>query len=97
MLVTVCEYEQNPSRSVGGVAHTRFQDVRTDEWTDVPTMHSVSYFAGTDAFMSLHKPIITLFLPTQKNFYEFTISFHAIYKPISSKCWLGRTYGEVQI
>ena len=31
-----------------------------DEWMDVPTLHIVSYFAGTDAFMSLHKPIITL-------------------------------------
>jgi len=30
--------------------------------TDVPTLHSMSYFADTDAFMSLHKPIITLFL-----------------------------------
>ena len=29
MLVTVCGYEQNPSRSVGGVAHTRLY-VRTD-------------------------------------------------------------------
>jgi len=27
-LVTVCEYEQNPSRNVGEVAHTRFQDIR---------------------------------------------------------------------
>jgi len=33
-----------------------------DEWMDVPTLHIVSYFAGTDAFMSLHKPIITLTL-----------------------------------
>jgi len=30
--------------------------------TDVPTLHSMSYFADTDGFMSLHKPIITLFL-----------------------------------
>ena len=30
MLVTVYEYEQNPSRGVGGVAHTRFRVVRTD-------------------------------------------------------------------
>ena len=30
MLVTVCEYEQNPSRSVGGVAHTRVWVVSTD-------------------------------------------------------------------
>ena len=29
MLVTVYGYEQNPSRGVGGVAHTRFRDVRT--------------------------------------------------------------------
>jgi len=28
---------------------------RTDGRTDVPTLHIVSYFAGTDAFMSLHK------------------------------------------
>jgi len=28
-----------------------------DEWMDVLTLHIVSYFAGTDAFMSLHKPI----------------------------------------
>ena len=34
--------------------------------TDVPTLHIVSYFAGTDAFMSLHKLIITLFI-TPKN------------------------------
>ena len=32
MLVTVCEYVQNPSRSVG-LAHTRFWDVRTDVQT----------------------------------------------------------------
>ena len=63
----------------------------TDERTDVPTLHIVSYFAGTDAFMSLHKPIITLFLTPKKTFYEFTNSFHAKYKPINSKCWLGRT------
>ena len=30
MLVTVCGYEQNPSRGVGGVAHTGFRVVRTD-------------------------------------------------------------------
>ena len=59
--------------------------------TDVPTLHIVSYFAGTDAFMSLHKPIITLFLTLKYPFYEFTNSFHSKYKPISSKCWLGRT------
>ena len=29
MLLTVQEYEHNPSRGVGGVAHTRFRDVRT--------------------------------------------------------------------
>ena len=28
-------YEQNPSRDVGGVAHTRFQDVHTDGRTYV--------------------------------------------------------------
>mgnify|MGYP006890725656 FL=1 len=28
MLVTVCEYEQNPSRGVGRVAHKIFRDVR---------------------------------------------------------------------
>jgi len=40
-----------------------------DRRTDVPTLHIVSYFlyivsyfAGTDVFMSLHKPIITLSL-----------------------------------
>ena len=40
--------------------------------------------------MSLHKPslIITLFLTPKKTFYEFTNSFHAKYKPLSSKCWL---------
>jgi len=40
--------------------------------------------------MSLHKPslIITLFLTSKKTFYEFTNSFHAKYKPLSSKCWL---------
>ena len=40
----------------------------TDEWTDMPTLHIVSYFAGTDAFMSLHKSIITLFLTPKKTF-----------------------------
>ena len=30
MLVTVCGYEQNPSRGLGGVAHTRFRVIRTD-------------------------------------------------------------------
>ena len=29
MFVTVCGYEQNPSKGVGGVALTRFRDVRT--------------------------------------------------------------------
>ena len=29
MLVTVYEYEQNPSRGVGGVVHTRFRVVST--------------------------------------------------------------------
>ena len=41
-----------------------------DEWMDgwmdgqmnMPTLHIVSYFAGTDSFMRLNKPIITLFL-----------------------------------
>jgi len=33
MLVTVCGYEQNPSRGVGGVAHTRIWVVRTDRRT----------------------------------------------------------------
>jgi len=28
------ENEQNPSRSVGGVAHTKFRDVRTDVRTE---------------------------------------------------------------
>ena len=61
---------------------------------DVPTLHIVSYFAGTDVFMSLHKPIKNLFLTPKKTFYEFTNSFHAKYKPIISKCWLGgRTDG----
>ena len=35
MLVTVYEYEQNISRDVGRVAHTRFWVVRSYEWTDV--------------------------------------------------------------
>ena len=48
-----------------------------DEWMDVPTLHIVSYFAGTDAFMSLHKPLITLFQTPKSPFYEFTNSFHA--------------------
>ena len=34
MFVTVYGYEQNPSRSVGGVAHTRFREVRTDIHTE---------------------------------------------------------------
>ena len=29
----------------------------TDRGTDVPTLHIVSYLAGTDAFMSLQNPI----------------------------------------
>ena len=29
---------------------------------DVPSLHIVSYFDGTDVFMSLHKPISTLTL-----------------------------------
>ena len=29
MLVTVYGYKQNPPRGVGGVAHTRFRDIRT--------------------------------------------------------------------
>ena len=62
-----------------------------DRWTDVPTLHIVSYFAGRDTFMSLHKLIITLFLSPKKTFYEFFNSFYAIYKPISSKCGLGWT------
>ena len=46
---------------------------------DVPTLHIVSYFPVTVAFKSLHKPN----------------SFHAKYKSISSKCWLGRTEGRM--
>ena len=61
---------------------------------NVPTLHIVSYFAGTDAFMSLHKSIITLFLTPKKTFYEFTNNFHAKYKPIRSKCWLEWTDGK---
>ena len=34
MLATVYELEQNPSRGVGGVAHTRFQVVRKYGWTE---------------------------------------------------------------
>ena len=60
----------------------------------MPTLRIVSYLVGTDAFMSLHKPIITLFLTPKISFYEFTNSFHAKYKPISFKCWPGRTYGQ---
>jgi len=37
MLVTVYGYEQNPSRSVGGVANTRVRVVHTDRRTDVRT------------------------------------------------------------
>ena len=64
-----------------------------DRQMDVTTLHIVSYFADTDVFMNLHKPIITLFLTPKKLFYEFTNSFHAKYKPISSKCCLRRTAG----
>jgi len=34
MLVTVYGYEQNPSRGVGGVAHTSFRVVHTDRRAD---------------------------------------------------------------
>ena len=51
--------------------------------TEMLTLHIVSSFAGTDALMSLHKPIITIFLTHKKRFYEFTNSFQAKYKPIS--------------
>jgi len=44
--------------------------------------------------MSLLKPIITLLLNPKYPFYEFTNSFHAKYKPLSSKCWLGETDGQ---
>ena len=58
----------------------------------VPTLHIVSYFDGTDAFMSLHKLFYEFTnMSLHKLFYEFTNSFHAKYKPISCKCWLGRT------
>ena len=30
-MVRGCEYEHNPPRSVGGVAHTIFRDVRTEK------------------------------------------------------------------
>ena len=53
-------------------------------------VHIVSYFASTDVFMSIHKPIITL---TLLPFHEITNRFHAKYLPISSKCWLRRTDG----
>ena len=43
----------------------------------MPTLHIVSYFAGTDAFMSLHKHLITLFQTPKSPFYELTNSFHA--------------------
>ena len=43
-----------------------------DGQMDVPTLHIVSYFACKDVFMSLHKPIVTLFLTPKKHFYEFT-------------------------
>ena len=66
-----------------------------DKIRDGRTLHIESHFAGTDVFMSLHKPIGTLFLTPNNSFYEFTNSFHAKYKPIiSSKCWLGRTDGH---
>ena len=43
MLVTVCEYEQNISRGVGGVAHTRFRVVRTYGEVQIlmPTHYSI--------------------------------------------------------
>ena len=63
----------------------------------MPTLHIVSYFAGTDVFMSLHEPIITLFLTPKNTFYEFTNRFHAKYKPISSKSWLGQTDNAVTV
>jgi len=47
MLVSVCEYEHNPSRSIGGVAHTRFQVVRMDGWTDGHTEKCKSYCPAT--------------------------------------------------
>ena len=80
-----------------GVALTRHLDRQMDRRMNVPTLHIVSYFAGTDAFMSLHKSIITLFLTPKKTFQEFTNSFHAKYKPISSKCWLGWTVKVIPI
>ena len=55
----------------------------TDGRTDVPTLHIVNYFVDTDALMSLHKPIITLFLTPKTPFYEFTNIFQAKCKPIS--------------
>jgi len=44
----------------------RTPDLGTYVRTDVPTLNIVSCFAGTDAFMSLHKPITTLFLTPKK-------------------------------
>ena len=47
MLVSVCEYEHNPSRGVGEVAHTRFRVVRMDGWTDGHTEKCKSYCPAT--------------------------------------------------
>ena len=53
-------------------------DRRTDGRTDgrVNTAYC-ELFAGIDLFMSLHKPVITVFLTPKIPLYEFTNSFHA--------------------
>ena len=44
----------------------RTTDRQTDRQTHEPTLHIVSYFGVTDAFMSLHKSVITFFLAPKK-------------------------------
>ena len=46
MLVTVCGYEQNPSRVVEGVPQTRFWVVRTDGQMDGRTYGEVQVCGG---------------------------------------------------
>ena len=51
MLVIVCGYKQNPSRSGGGVAHTRFRVVRTNRLKDGRTYGEVQILMPTHNFV----------------------------------------------
>ena len=77
ILITVYGYEQNPSRDVGGVAHTRFQDVHTDGWTYVQrsaNLNALPQFCTGTAFSGPDATFVTVTISPRR------LQIHSLYQ-----------------